>query len=47
LTGIIVLAVMFLLLIGLGVYPFHLIDVIQSIGSSLDNTLLESIQSIP
>ncbi len=47
LAGSVVLAVMMLLLLGLGVYPFQLIDLIQSIGSSLDNTVIESIQSIP
>jgi NADH-quinone oxidoreductase subunit N len=47
LAGGIVLAIMLLLLIVLGVYPFQLIDVIQSIGSSLSNTVIESIQSIP
>ncbi len=43
LIGSLVLAVMMLLLIGFGVYPFQLIDLIQSIGFSLDNTVIQSI----
>jgi NADH-quinone oxidoreductase subunit N len=47
LAGAIVLAAMLLILIVIGVYPFQLIDLLQSIGSSLDSNVIESIQSIP
>jgi NADH-quinone oxidoreductase subunit N len=39
LTGGIVLAVMMLLLIGIGVYPFQLFELLQSIGSSFNNSV--------
>jgi len=47
LLGGIVLAIMMLLLIGFGVYPFQLIEIIQSIGTSFDSTVRESINFIP
>jgi NADH-quinone oxidoreductase subunit N len=42
-----VLGIMLLLLIWLGVYPFQLIDLIQSVGSSLDYKVIESINLVP